>query len=172
MGHGGGCPAQTMNFFKSNPIVFAPRAEESVSEFLARVQLSLRERQVDPLSGEDLGEYLLLLRTRRKRSVEQVAATLGNAFPKLGITPARIARLESGDRSALSDDGIRVLAGYYGGSPEKALALARVPSASTTWGAMSARAWGDLALAPEEREFLENVLANIVDELRKENSAS
>lgn len=162
-----------MNWFKSKPIVFEPRANESIFRFLARVQSSLRERQVEPQPGEDLGEYLLRLRTRRKRNVREVAATLGNAFPELGISATRMAQLECGDRSALSDDGIRVLTSYYGGSPDKALELARIPPASTTWAAMSARAQDDLeTLAPEEREFLENALTSIVDELRKEDSAS
>lgn len=161
-----------MNWFKSKPIVFEPRANESISKFLARVQSSLRERQVNPQPGQDLGEYLLLLRVRRKRSVREVAATLGNAFPKLGISAVGVARLECGDHWVLSDDAIRVLTSYYGGSPDKALELARIPPASTTWAAMSARAQDDLeTLAPDEREFLENVLASILNELRKEDSA-
>lgn len=155
------------------PIVVAPCARESVSQFLARVNSSPRARQIDPEPGQELEEYLFLLRIRRKRSVQQVAATLGNAFPELAISAARIARLENGDRSTLSDDGIRVLAGYYGGSPDRAIELARIPPASTTWAAMSARARDNLeTLVPEEREFLEDLLANIVHQLRKEDSTS
>ncbi len=160
-----------MSFLKLRSIIFASCARESVSRLLARVNSSPRQRKVEPKPGQELGEYLFMLRTRRKRSVQEVAETLGNAFPQLGISAARIARLESGDQNALSDDAIRVLAGHNGGLPDKAVELARIPSASRSWVAMSARARDDLQiLVSEERDFLEHLLDNILDELRKEDS--
>lgn len=163
----------SFKFLKSKPTLVEPRANESVSEFLTRVQSLPGNEQVCPPAGEELGEYLLHLRTRTKRSVQEVAATLGNAFPELGISAGRVARLESGEMAALPDDGMRVLSAYYGASPDRVIELASLPSTSTTWTAMSARAQHDLeALGPEEREFIENLLANVIDELRKEDSTS
>ncbi len=150
-----------------------PQPNESVESFVERGQAIVAENVFEfrPQEGDSIGEYLLRLRLNSGWSAEDVATRLKNFPDSVVLTPAELARLESGDLDLVNKQRLKVLATLYGVPQDWVLQtasypvdaeVATLPATDNLFATMTMRSAQLDSLDPETRQALNQIFNEII----------